>query len=202
MLTLINKIRSFRYFDITFSLLIFFIGLLTILLPNIAIYVLSIGLGILLLCFGGEGMLQLFHKRESDLFFFVRFIANLLLIFGALGLLLFGPLLSGLVCSAVGIFLLIDASVKLFDLLSRRQTRNASFWVRLSVSALSFILGLALLVTPSGVLLGALRLLGIALMVEGVNSLVYYVLRILQKKQRKSNPKIPIESSFTDRSDS
>ena len=201
MLTLLNKIRSFRHFDIVFSLCVILVGLMTILFPGVAVYILSIGLGILLFCFGIEGMVQLFAHRESDLYFFIRFIANLLLIFCAIGLLFFGSYFTGLVCTAVGMLLLVDSSIKLFDLLSRPQKRDRSFWVRLSVSALSFILGLALVITPTTILLGALRLLGVALLVEGISSLVYYILRLGQQRAKKNDPEIPIESSFTDRSD-
>lgn len=200
MLTLLNKIRSFRHFEIVFSLCVILIGILTILLPNIAAYILSIGLGILLLSLGVEGIVKLFRHRENDLFFFVRFLSYLLLIFCALGLLFFGSLMRGLVCAAVGVFLMVDSGIKLYDLLSRPQPRDASFYIRLSISALTFILGLALLITPSEVLLGALRLLGVALLIEGINALVNYLLRLRQKRIEKNNPKNPIETSFTDRS--
>lgn len=201
MLTLLNKIRSFRYFDVCFAVCIVLIGLFTILLPDVATYILSIGLGILLLCFGAEGMLRLFHQKGADLYFFIRFIANLLLVFVGIGLLFFGSYFTGLVCSAIGIFLLMDASLKLFDLLSHPHARNASYFIRLGISALSFILGLALLITPIEVVLEAFRLLGVALLVEGIHSLTYAILRLCVKKTQKDDLNGPIETSFTDRTD-
>ena len=201
MLTLLNKIRSFRHFDLIFSICTILIGLLTFFFPSIAIYILSIGLGVFLLGFGIEGMIRLIRHKGSDLSFFIRLLGTLLSIFGALGLLFFGTLFAGFVCNAVGIFLLIDASVKLFDLLACPRQRTPSFWIRLSISALTFILGLALLITPTGVLLGALRLLGIALSVEGASSLVYAALRLRADSGVKQNSHDPIETSFTDRTE-
>ena len=200
MQTFIDKILSFRYSGIIFSIILFLIGLSIILFPSIAFYILSIGLGLLLLSFGVEGMIRLFLQRSEGLFFFLRFMGCLLLLGGGVGLLFFGTHLAGPVCFGIGLFLIIDASVKLFLLLAHKQVRTRSFWMRLSLSALSFILGLALLLTSSSILLGAIRLLGVALLLQGVHSFVDSILRLYTAKCKKSSDHPPIETSFTDRS--
>ncbi len=197
MQTLINKIKSFHYFEVIVGILVGVIGLITIIFPNIAIQIISFGLGILLLCLGTKRMIELFSTKEGDVLFFVRFLGNLFFLFASVGLLFFHTHLSSLVCFLCGAYLVVDAGGKLFSLLTRRGERNASFWSRLILASLVLILGLSLILTPMAILNTAFRLVGVAILIEGVSTTYYAFVRLKENQQKKNQG--PIETSFTDR---
>lgn len=200
MQTLLNKIKSFRYSEIVFGVCVFLIGLLTILFPQTAIRIIGIGLGVVLLVIGISRMIALFSVRDEGMFFTLRFIGNLFFLFCALGLLFFSGNMANLVCSVCGIYLIVDASSKLFPLLMQSQTRNATFFTRLILSSLTLLLGLALVIVPGVIVHTAFRLIGVALAFEGVSTLIHAILRLREARRRHSND--PIEGNFTDRSNS
>ncbi len=201
MQTLLNKIKSFRYSEIVFGVCIFLIGVLTILFPQTAVRILGLGLGIVLLIIGISRMAGLFSAKDEGMFFTLRFIGNLFFLFCALGLLFFSGSMTNLICTVCGVYLIVDASTKIFPLLRQGQKRTASFITKLTLSSLILILGLALVITPNAIVNTTFRLVGFALSFEGGSTIVYAVLRLKERRHRERHSTEPIEGNFVDKSD-
>lgn len=197
MQTLLNKIKSFRYSEVIFGVCVFLIGLLTILFPQTAVRIIGLGLGIVLLIIGVSRMISLFSVKDEGMFFTLRFIGNLFFLFCALGLLFFSGSMANLICTVCGIYLIVDATTKIFPLLGKSQIRNGAFYAKLTLSSLVLILGLALVIVPGVMVNTAFRLVGIALAFEGGSTVVYSIIRLREARKEKS--KGPIEGSFIDK---
>lgn len=200
MQTLLNKIKSFRYSEILLGVCVFVLGILTIIFPETALRIIGLGLGILLLLVGISRMIDLFSVKDEGVFFTLRFIGNLFFLFCALGLLFFSGSMANLVCTVCGVYLIVDASTKLFPLLMQGGERTPAFYARLVISSLILIFGLALVIAPGLIVNTAFRLIGIALAFEGGSTIVYSVLRLRERRHREHHDKGPIEGSFIDKS--
>ena len=200
MQTLLNKIKSFRYSELLLGVCVFLIGLLTIIFPQTAVRIIGIGLGIVLLIIGITRMVSLFSIKDESVFFTLRFIGNLFFLFCALGLLFFSGGMANLICTICGIYLIVDASTKIFPMLTRTQTRNSTFYTKLILSSLILILGLALIIVPGTIVNTAFRLVGVALVFEGGSTIVYAIIRLRERRHRERHAKGPIEGRFTDKS--
>ena len=201
MQTTLNKIKSFRYSEVIFGGAVLLIGILTVLFPETALRIIGIGLGILLLAIGISRMLSLFSVKDEGMFFTLRFIGNLFFLFCGLGLLFSSSGMTNLICTVTGIYLIVDAATKLFPLLMRKQTRNATFFARLTLASLTLLLGLALVIMPGAIVNTAFRLVGIALGIEGASTLLSAILRLREKSKEKPGTPGPIEGNFIDKSD-
>jgi uncharacterized membrane protein HdeD (DUF308 family) len=201
MQTLLNKIKSFRYAEVIFGVCIFLIGLLTIFFPQTAIRIIGLGLGILLLIIGASRMVTLFSTKDEGMFFTLRFIGNLFFLFCAIGLLFFAGRMANFVCTVCGIYLIVDASTKLFPLIVYKHKRNASFYTRVILSTLILLFGLALVVAPGAIVNTAFRLVGVSLAFEGGSTVVYAVLRLRERREKARHSTDPIEGRFIDKSD-
>lgn len=200
MQTLLNKIKSFRYSELLLGVCVFLIGLLTIIFPQIAVRIIGIGLGIILLIIGVTRMVNLFSSKDESVFFTLRFIGNLFFLFCALGLLFFSGSMANLICTICGIYLIVDASTKIFPMLTQSQTRNATFYAKLTLSSLTLILGLALVIVPGAIVNTAFRLVGVALAFEGASTVVYAVIRLRERRHKERHASGPIEGNFIDKS--
>ena len=154
------------------SALFFIFGLILLVRPDISITLLGTVVGVIMLLFGAAKLVGYFSKDLYRLAFQHDLAFGLLLI--VLGIIVLakpGSLVSFL-CVAIGIATLADGLFKIQIAVDSKSFGIERWWMILAAAILTGIIGLLLVFRPVETTVFVIRLLGIALMMDGILSLI------------------------------
>ena len=196
MKALLNKINVFPYYDLLFSLFFVLVGICMIVFPSTTIYIASVLCGILLLAFALQRFLLLFSTRERSVYFLILFFINLLSLLGALALIFFSRAAVGIIGFFIGCILIVDAVKRLYVLLVLSSHTPKTFALPICMCTLTILFGIFLVFAPNAAAGITSILCGIALIVESVQSAVFF---FLDRRHERRKTDDYIETDFEDK---
>ena len=161
------------------------LGLLLICVPGFSAQLLGVLMGIVMIVFGGVRMAGYFSKDLYRLAFQHDLTSGIILI--ALGVIvLVNPAsLMIFVCSAMGLFFLLDGVLKIQTAFEAKKFGLGRWWLIFGLALVTGLLGLALMLRPGAGSLVLMVLLGISLLSEGILNLITAITAIkIIKHQR------------------
>lgn len=194
--SLLNKITSFRYYDLLFSLFLSVIGICMIVFPSTVIHIISVLCGVLLCAFALHRFLLLFTARARSVYFLVLFLINLFTLLCALALIFFSRTAVEIIGFFVGLVLIVDVLKRLYLILALREDGRGVPLLPTVICALTLLFGIFLLFVPSAAAGLTSILLGVALIVEGVQNAIFF---FAEQKEKKSTKDDYIETDFQDK---
>ena len=161
------------------------LGILLICLPEVFSGLIGVLIGIILIVFGAVRMAGYFSKDLYRLAFQHDLTSGLILI--ALGVIvLINPAsLMIFVCSAMGLFFLLDGVLKIQTTFEAKKFGLGRWWLIFAMAVITGLLGLALMLRPGAGSNLLMILLGISILSEGILNLITAITAIkIIKNQR------------------
>ncbi len=164
--------RTAKYGYILISVLLCLTGVMLAAVPDFSISLLCRISGLLLILFGIVKIIGYFSKDLYCLVFQHDLAVGILMI--ALGVILIVRFktMTNVICVFMGIYVLIDALLKIQISIDARAFGIFKWWLLLAVATGTGIVGFLLVLRPSESASVIMRILGIALLMEGVLNLV------------------------------
>lgn len=161
------------------------LGILLICLPEVFSGLIGVLIGIILIVFGAVRMAGYFSKDLYRLAFQHDLTLGIILI--ALGVIvLINPAsLMIFVCSAMGLFFLLDGVLKIQTAFEAKKFGLGRWWLIFAMAVITGLLGLALMLRPGAGSNLLMILLGISILSEGILNLITAITAIkIIKNQR------------------
>ena len=170
------------------SVLLCLSGVLLLIYPGVSLEIVCDVFGVLLLIFGAGKFTGYFSNEKFHLAFqFDLALGILVILFGVLLILHPGKLLSG-VWVLIGIFEMIDGAFKFQTALDSRRFGMKKWWLLLAASIACTAFGLFLTWNPAKGSDLFVRLLGISLLVVGIQNLFTALCTVHQGKKATAVP--------------
>ena len=168
---LMNWMQQAKRFYILLSSVLILLGLVVTIWPLQSLYTICCLIGGVSILFGVAKLVSYFTKDSTGLAFqFDLVMGALALVFGIILCFHPGNVLS-LLQLLIGLFILIDGLLKLHTALDARRMGLNRWWSVLAAALLSAAAGLLLIFNPFAGARALMTLLGITLIIEGVQNL-------------------------------
>lgn len=180
---LIRRAKN-AYIAVSVVMLVF--GLVLILWPQMSMSVLCTALGIVMVIFGIVKLAGYFSKDLFRLAFQFDLALGILTLLLGLVLILHPEHMIAVIPSLLGIFILLDGVFKIQTAADARRFGLERWWGILVMALLSGGFGLLLLLNPLEGASALMILLGITILVDGVQNLLVVLYTVRVSKQRES----------------
>lgn len=161
------------------------LGVLLICIPEFFSGLLGVLIGIVLIVFGAVRMAGYFSKDLYRLAFQHDLTSGIILISLGVIILINPASLMIFVCSAMGLFLLMDGVMKIQTAFEAKKFGLGTWWLIFAMAVLTGLMGLALMLRPGAGSELLMILLGISILSEGILNLITAITAIkIIKHQR------------------
>lgn len=153
------------------SLLMIIVGVLLIIWPNAALNVLCSIVG-LALCIGGVvAVITYFVTRDKSFVLTMTMAVGVIVAFLGLWIFLNPSVLAALIPAIIGAFIIISGIINLSEAITIHRERGTGIVTTLIIAAITIVLGLIVFFRPQWTNAFLVRLIGIALVFDGVSDL-------------------------------
>lgn len=183
-----RTLQCAKWLYIVTSVLLCLSGAVLLICPGIALEIVCDAFGVLLLIFGVGKFTGYFSNEKFHLAFqFDLALGILVILFGILLILHPGRLLSS-VWTLIGIFEMVDGAFKLQTALDARRFGMNKWWLLLTTSVICMAFGVLLSLNPAKGSDLFVRLLGVSLLVVGLQNLFTALYTIHRRRQNVHIP--------------
>lgn len=160
------------------SVVMFIMGMLLLIVPELSVIVLCRAIGIVVILAGASKINGYFSNDLYRLAFQYDFaLGTLTVLFG--GLMLIVPeVFAGFLAIAVAVYVIINAVFTLQTAVEAKRFGISKWWILLVVAGLAGLFGLLTIVKPFDGMAAVMRLLGLALMTDGLQNAIVAVLTV------------------------
>lgn len=189
-----NSKKSFLI-DIILALTYIAIGIFIVIYPTMSINIICYITGAVALIYGGVKLLSYFKENNYGSPYQKKLFSGI--IFFALGLTLLIQPNNALILLPIimGIIILIDGLIKLANTLELKKLNLQNWWALCILAVICCILGLVLIIKPFGVADVIMQVLGITLIINGIQDFISTILTSKYKKKMEHQDDIIIVDS-------
>ena len=148
------------------------LGLVLLIAPGVAVSLVFNGVGAICIAIGAFNLIRYFALEVKASILSNALAAGILLIIGGLAIILFKDGLMSIIPVFFGVAILIAGVGKLQGALNLRRMNAGRWYVELIFAAISTIFGALILLNPFSTALLLMRVIGGALLIEGISSLI------------------------------
>lgn len=179
------KRTKWAYILVSCALIVF--GLCLVIWPNTSAQVICVALGILLALFGAVKLFGYFSKDRFGLAFQFDFALGIITLVAGILVLLHPAAIVNALPIVLGVFILIDGAFKIQTAIDAKRFGLSGWWVILVLALVSCAFGLLLALNPFEGAAALAILLGVSLMVDGIQNLIVVIYTVRTVKQIRNS---------------
>lgn len=190
---LISKLKSF-YFLV--SIIYVIVGIIMITNPHFVCNAINYILGSLVILYGIVYLINLYQKKEFELFNKFNFLAGVMCISFGVFLLLNSSVLMSLIPFCSGILILIDAIYQIRHSISLKYLNSSKWWVNLIVGLLFLGFAVFLMINANNVTYVVVRIIGGVLIFDAIMDFyTFFCLKKYRDNGSKVSRKVLVEAN-------
>lgn len=167
-----NKLRAAKYGYLVLSVLLCVLGMILIVVPDFSLAVLCRICGILLTAFGVSRLLGYIFRGSYRSDFGLDLVLGIMQAVLGLVLIFQADTMVSLICILLGIYILADSLFRIRTAFHTKAYGLGSWWLILTAAVITAVFGIILLFRPQEGSAAIMMLLGIAILVEGIQCLI------------------------------
>lgn len=180
-------LKSAKWSYIAISAVMILLGIVILIFPSASAKLLCVVIGALMATFGAAKLIGYFSKDLYRLAFQFDLAFGILLLVMGLIVMLHPWKTIGAVAVITGIYLAVDGGFKFQTAMDAKRFGIKAWWLMLAFAVLTVLAGVVLITDPFGGSLALMVLLGISLIIDGMQNIfaVLYTVKAYPEKKRE-----------------
>ena len=171
---IMKNIKKIMNKNMIISIIIFLVGLILFLKPDVTLKSITIVIGILLILLGSGPVIDLIKSKEKKLSFSI---APSIILFTIAFIFFFSPeILISIIPILIGVALVMSSAFKLQNIYNIKKTNNIFNIWRIVITLIILILGILLIINPFEGAIAGMKVIGMFLMIYSILDVIDVIL--------------------------